>query len=669
MGRLCLQARILSCGGESRLAPVQPGLGEYLNCSRQYAVAFNAGAAMEGQESRAAVWGDGICAMTRSLATRLKNIFDVRNSLVGSENLEDVIRLALETSREKTRTQTASVFLFSKIGLLERADIVGVDKEGQPISNDWFPEERHGAGASFTGKAVPTTDDSRFGDPHWSNELENEDLDPVSRDKYLETLGTLRCAIAVPLNGQNRTYGVLEVVNKVGEDGKADPSCVFTQDDLRWLASIGSSLATAVSNLRRRSELKVLAEISQMLIESFGDPGAVLHIYQEIANRMVGPDLSYRACLIRLASDGNAISTVARAGDGITWDAYHDGPVPPMHGLAGRVWISGVKEIYDKIDERIEEFRNIEWIVANNLKSYAILPLEVGDRIFGTVSLFTGYRHWFSDGDIYLLESLAFLIASIAETGRLMGELRDIREELRTERDRILGAARVVGYNLSAQSLLHDYKHQLQRLQANLKAALNTSPSHRLRIVEKQIGALRKKEQQIKEEMEHTSTDRLRIPVDIDDVIQSVVRLFELELKGTGEQIDIVPVLSDRVPLFLAHEAEIRELVFNLVSNAIKAIRRAERKQGEVRISTGIVRREIPYIQIAVEDNGDGIGREVSERIFERGYTTDPGGTGLGLFVSRIIVQNVYGGKLEFESTVGKGTTFKALLPQRRLRA
>ena len=74
------------------------------------------------------------------------------------------------------------------------------------------------------------------------------------------------------------------------------------------------------------------------------------------------------------------------------------------------------------------------------------------------------------------------------------------------------------------------------------------------------------------------------------------------------------------------------------------------------------IRRE--YVFVSITDRGTGISEEDARRIFEPFYTTkDVGkGTGLGLFVSRSIL-NTYGGEIEFESEVGRGSTFTVRLP------
>jgi signal transduction histidine kinase len=69
-------------------------------------------------------------------------------------------------------------------------------------------------------------------------------------------------------------------------------------------------------------------------------------------------------------------------------------------------------------------------------------------------------------------------------------------------------------------------------------------------------------------------------------------------------------------------------------------------------------------IEVFVRDDGAGIPRALRKRIFKPGVTTKTAGWGVGLALARRILQDYHGGRLELvESEVGKGTTFRALLP------
>jgi signal transduction histidine kinase len=99
----------------------------------------------------------------------------------------------------------------------------------------------------------------------------------------------------------------------------------------------------------------------------------------------------------------------------------------------------------------------------------------------------------------------------------------------------------------------------------------------------------------------------------------------------------------------------------NIISNAIQAM---NSKNGELNIGTGA---DDNFVRIEFQDNGCGIPEENMTKIFEPLFTTKPKGIGLGLAISkRLVEQN--GGKIEVVSQVGQGTTFTVKLPleQRR---
>jgi two-component system NtrC family sensor kinase len=107
---------------------------------------------------------------------------------------------------------------------------------------------------------------------------------------------------------------------------------------------------------------------------------------------------------------------------------------------------------------------------------------------------------------------------------------------------------------------------------------------------------------------------------------------------------------------------ELVQVFTNLIRNSTQAIHEADRREGEIRIST---RRNGDRIEIRISDNGTGIKAEHLGKIFEPSFTTKSlaEGTGLGLSISRRLVR-AFNGDIEVEETVeGKGTTFLIWFP------
>ena len=104
----------------------------------------------------------------------------------------------------------------------------------------------------------------------------------------------------------------------------------------------------------------------------------------------------------------------------------------------------------------------------------------------------------------------------------------------------------------------------------------------------------------------------------------------------------------------------LQQVIFNLIQNACQAMPQA----GTLQIVT---RLDSDYVYFEVQDTGPGIPEEVKPRLFEAFFTTKPAGagTGLGLYLSRKIVERFHG-QLTFESN-SKGTLFSARWPLRNL--
>ena len=203
----------------------------------------------------------------KRISRKLKELFGIRNSLAICRSKEELVNKSIEIALSKLRSQTASVFLFSKKGLLERVAIKGIDREGQPSANKWYSNERYHEGESFSGRVVAPQNHSDYGLPQWSNKLsEQSAINLESKSKYLEMLGGLNCAISVPLNGRNRTFGALEVINKLDKGGKPNGSLGFTQDDVYLLSMIGIQLGHFISFDRHKSEIELISGITNLLV-------------------------------------------------------------------------------------------------------------------------------------------------------------------------------------------------------------------------------------------------------------------------------------------------------------------------------------------------------------------------------------------------------------------
>lgn len=280
---------------------------------------------------------------------KLHTLLDISNTFIQCQSVQEVVLEALMRAREKLNSQVASIFLFSKNGVVERVGINGVDKDEFPIESTWFPDERYEPGTSFSGKAAAPSRNSDFGQPEWSNNLDKYEMRDESKTAYVKKLGDLKHGISIPLNGPNRTFGTLEVLNKIDQDGKSYKNEGFSKDEFYWLAIIGMNVATAISGLRRRDELKVLTDIGQKLVEPFDNDFEPELIYESIIKQLIESSLPYKAGILRIASETDILEVVASYGTkDVSWEERFNDPRRRGQGIAGEAYETGEIKIYKR---------------------------------------------------------------------------------------------------------------------------------------------------------------------------------------------------------------------------------------------------------------------------------------------------------------------------------
>ena len=138
----------------------------------------------------------------------------------------------------------------------------------------------------------------------------------------------------------------------------------------------------------------------------------------------------------------------------------------------------------------------------------------------------------------------------------------------------------------------------------------------------------------------------------INSVIDEAVRIVSHDLEDAGIK---VVCRYEGSGIFLFDKNQIKQVLLNLILNSVDAICHG----GEIRISTSLDR---GFLNLAVEDSGEGIEIEVVPRIFEPFFTTKADGNGLGLaIVSKII--SAHNGHIDVSSVKGMGTRFNMRLP------
>jgi two-component system, LuxR family, sensor kinase FixL len=251
-----------------------------------------------------------------------------------------------------------------------------------------------------------------------------------------------------------------------------------------------------------------------------------------------------------------------------------------------------------------------------------------------------------------------------ADLRQEMFERARAEERLREQQSQLAHAARLSNLGEMAAELAHEVNQPLsvisnyvrgtqRRLQADGVTIAEVIPT--LEIIGKEANRAAEVIRRIKNFVRKQPPSRT--PLDLGAVVREAVALVELDLRERQVQWEVH--LGNPLHKCAGDAVQLQQVIVNLVLNAADALQNMP--PGERRITLTVGQRE-EYLELAIADNGPGISPEAAGRIFDAFYSTKPEGLGLGLPISRGIIEN-HGGKLWGELALTGGACFRFTLP------
>ena len=167
-----------------------------------------------------------------------------------------------------------------------------------------------------------------------------------------------------------------------------------------------------------------------------------------------------------------------------------------------------------------------------------------------------------------------------------------------------------------------------------------------------------------------------RVPADVCNIVREYVRLSYHAMRANhqGFNVTLHEQYQEDMPPVMVIPQDLSRAVLNVMNNACYAVwnksqTTTDNYTPEISISVKIEdtgeNHASACIIICIADNGEGMTEEVKQHLFENFYTTKPigEGTGLGMGITRDIIENKHGGKVTFTSAKGEGTTFTFTIP------
>jgi PAS domain S-box-containing protein len=278
------------------------------------------------------------------------------------------------------------------------------------------------------------------------------------------------------------------------------------------------------------------------------------------------------------------------------------------------------------------------------------------------------------NGSIHEIDSTIWSISDVSGTvSNYAALIRDVTHEVQLERQ-LRQAQRMEAIATLAGGIAHDFNNNLASIITCAEMARDDvpedSPTRELLDVVLKSGY--RGRNLVKQILTFSCQgEQARQPVQVELIVHECLRLLRASFPAS---IEIHYAMADRLGMVLADPTQIHQIIMNLCTNAVHAMRE---KGGSLEISldnadidgvAGSDFSDLPpghYLRLTVKDTGHGMDRPTMERIFDPFFTTKghTEGTGLGLSVIHGIVKK-HDGAIYVKSEPGKGATFQVVLPR-----
>ncbi|MBL8492593.1 MAG: PAS domain S-box protein [Rhodocyclaceae bacterium] len=275
------------------------------------------------------------------------------------------------------------------------------------------------------------------------------------------------------------------------------------------------------------------------------------------------------------------------------------------------------------------------------------------------------------DGHVFwvLIHEAPLIDENGMQTG-WMGSVVDVTDRKRVEelarqhQERIQASARLVAMGEMASSIAHEINQPLAAIASYNAGCLNLLKSGQVD-VDGLTGALGKSVEQAQRagriirriyEFVRRSEPRSE-PIQVAQFVDEAISMTRADAARLGLRIDVRT--EENLPSLTGDRVLLAQALFNLLRNAVDSMRDAAAADPSIGI---LVRTVNEGIEVGVADRGTGISREAAARLFEPFYTTKAEGMGMGLKITRSIIESHHG-RLWYEENIGGGSTFKFFLP------
>ena len=293
--------------------------------------------------------------------------------------------------------------------------------------------------------------------------------------------------------------------------------------------------------------------------------------------------------------------------------------------------------------------------------SVIAVPLLLQDQVIGAIVLYGDQPYRVSRRDTFLLSTAAIQAAMAIQNALLFAEVKDKNAAL--ERANHLKSQFLATVTHELRTPLHSIiSYGALILEGFVEGELTAEQEEHIQFIVRRAEDLSRLVDDMLD-LSKIEADRLEVkvqPLELEPGLTEVIN--QLKPMASNKGLLLTLEMEDSLPMVLADSQRFRQVVINMVSNALKFT-----ENGGVTIQCALLER-YDMVRVSVSDTGIGISPAALDYIFEAfrqadGSTTRRfGGTGLGLTIARKLIE-LQGGEVSVESVVGQGSTFSFTLP------
>jgi signal transduction histidine kinase/putative methionine-R-sulfoxide reductase with GAF domain len=569
----------------------------------------------------------GLLKETRDLNAREVNaLFEISNAIASGLYLEDVLRLIVTVTAKVMDSKICSLWI------LDEKDRRLKLKATQSISEAYLKERSLKLGEGVVGHVA----------------LHNRPMailnvlkEPLYKEKELAKREGLVSMLSVPMSVKDRAVGVINCYTSYPHP--------FSKSEEEMLTTVANQAAICIQNSGLMETLdidEILRLVLEGVIKNIGFDRARLYLVDEVRNIL--------ECRMAAGIDEDKIKGIAL-------------PLDPRNSVVARSVFEKQPFIIPDAsqDPRVNPLLKEKF----NLHSLVVIPLLVQEKALGAIA-----ADHVEPGKNLTRETLESVMTFAQQAGlaiqnafryqelkrfsqQMEEKIQTTTADLRKTEAQLFRSEKLAALGQLAAGIAHEIRNPLTSINIlinSIREKMTGEISY-----QEDLGVIEEEIHRINEIVEQF----LRFAKPAPPLLKKtkIVSLFEETLQLLRPQLERQKITVQKdlrtLPPMTIDQEQMKQVILNLLMNAIQAMP----KGGRLKLN-GQVSEDDEWVQLSIQDSGIGIPPEDINKLFDPFFSAREGGIGLGLSIAHRIIDQHHG-RIEVESTPGKGTLFMIWLP------